>query len=82
MPAVLLKMDHPCFFESNRGGDGFRLYSGFFAFFGLPIFSLGGAMIFSLAGEPTLVRTVSLAPKATSTNAKHDIAPSTLELKR
>ncbi len=33
MPAVLLKMDHPCFFESNRDGDGFRLHSGFFCLF-------------------------------------------------
>jgi len=55
---------------------------GFFAFFGLPVFSLGFAMIFSFARKPTLVGTVSLAPKATPTNAKHDITPSALELKR
>jgi len=55
---------------------------GFFAFFGLPVFSLGFAMIFSFARKATLVGTVSLAPKATPTNAKYDITPSALELKR
>jgi len=55
---------------------------GFFAFFGLPISSLGLAMIFSFAAEPALVTTVSLAPKATPANAKRYIAPSALALKR
>jgi len=58
----------------------FGLTVGFFTFFGLPISSLGLAMIFLSAGEPTLVATVGLAPKATPTNAKCDIAPSAVEL--
>jgi len=59
----------------------FGLAVGFFAFFGLPIFSLGFTMIFSFAKQPTLIGTVSLASKAVPTNAKRYIAPSTLELK-
>ena len=80
MPAALLKMDHPCFFDLSRADDDFRPHSDFFPLFGLPIFSLGFTMIFSLAGESTLIGTVGLAPKATPTNAVCDIAPSTLEL--
>jgi len=53
----------------------------FFTFFGLPVFSLGFAMIFPFAGEATLVGTVSLATKATPTNAKRHITPSALNLK-
>jgi len=53
---------------------------GFFPFFGLPISSLGLAMIFSSAGELTRVTTVGLATKATPTNAKRQIAPPALEL--
>jgi hypothetical protein len=60
----------------------FGLTVGFFAFFGLPIPSLSLAMIFSLAIQPTRVTTVGLAPKATPTNAKYDIAPSASALKR
>jgi len=36
MPAVLLKMDHPCFFDfvdSSRADDDFQLHSGFFCLF-------------------------------------------------
>lgn len=36
MPAALLKMDHPCFFDffcSSRVDDGFRLHSDFFYLF-------------------------------------------------
>lgn len=33
MPAALLKMDHPCFFDSNRVGDGFRPRGGSFYLF-------------------------------------------------
>jgi hypothetical protein len=55
---------------------------GFFAFFGLPISSLGLAMIFSSAAEPTLITAVGLAPEATPANTKRQIAPSTSELKQ
>jgi hypothetical protein len=58
----------------------FGLTVGFFTFFGLPISSLGLAMIFSPARDPALFATVGLAPKATPTNAKCYIAPSALEL--
>jgi hypothetical protein len=60
----------------------FGLTVAFFPFFGLPISSLGLAMIFSSAGKPAPVGTIGLAPKATPTNAKLYIAPSALELKR
>jgi len=33
MPAALLKMDHPCFFDSNRVDDGFRPRGGLFCLF-------------------------------------------------
>jgi len=55
---------------------------GFFTLFGLPVFFLGYAMIFSFAKQPTLIGTVSLAPKTATANAKHDITPSALKLKR
>jgi hypothetical protein len=48
----------------------FSLTVGLFSFFGLPISSLGLAMIFSSAGELTCVTTVGLAPKATPANTK------------
>jgi hypothetical protein len=60
----------------------FGLTVGFFPFFGLPISSLGLAMLFSSAGELALVTTVGLSPKATPTNTKRQIAPSALELKQ
>jgi hypothetical protein len=60
----------------------FGLAVGFFAFFGLPISSLGLAMIFSSAAEPTLIAAVGLAPEATPANTKRQIAPSTSELKQ
>ena len=84
MPAALLKLDHPYFFDfvdSSRVDDDFLLHSGFFAFFSLTVFFLGLAMIFSFAKQPALIGTVSLASKAVPTNAKRYIAPSTLELK-
>ena len=85
MPATLLKIDHPCFFDffdSGRTYDDFSLTVGFFPFFGLPISSLGLAMIFSSAAEPTLIAAVGLAPEATPANTKRQIAPSTSELKQ
>jgi hypothetical protein len=60
----------------------FGLTVGFFSFFGLPISSLGPTMIFSSAGELARVTTVGLAPKATPTNTKRQIAPSASELKQ
>jgi len=60
----------------------FGLAVGFFSFFGLPISSLGLAMIFSSAAEPTLIAAVGLAPEATPANTKRQIAPSTSELKQ
>jgi hypothetical protein len=60
----------------------FGLTVGFFPFFGLPIFSLSLAMIFSSAKQLTLVGTVGLAPKATPANTKRQIAPSTSQLKQ
>jgi hypothetical protein len=60
----------------------FGLTVGLFSFFGLPISSLGLAMIFSFAAKPTLIGTVGLAPKATPANTKRQIAPSTSELKQ
>jgi len=59
----------------------FGLAVALFAFFGLPIFSLGFTMIFSFAKQPTLIGTVSLASKAVSTNAKDNIAPPASTLK-
>ena len=60
----------------------FGLAVGFFAFVGLPIPSLGLAMIFAPAIQPTRITTVGLAAKAAPTNAKYDIAPSASALKR
>jgi len=59
----------------------FGLAVGFFTFFGLSIFSLGLAMIFSPARDPALLATVGLAPKAMPTNAKRYSAPSASDLK-
>jgi hypothetical protein len=53
---------------------------GFFTLFGLPIPSLGLAMIFTLAIQPTGVTTIGLAAKAAPANTKNDIAPSTSAL--
>jgi len=60
----------------------FGLTVGFFAFFALPISSLGLAMIFSSAKQPTLIAAVSLAPEATPANTKRQIAPATAQLKQ
>ncbi len=80
MPAALLKLGHPYFFDfvdSNRADDGFRPRGVLFC----PFRSAGLAMILTPAEQPTLIGTVSLASKAVPTNAKRYIAPSTLELK-
>jgi len=60
----------------------FGLTVGFFTFFGLPISSLGLAMIFTPPRDPAPFATVGLAPKATPTNAKRYRAPSASDLKR
>jgi len=60
----------------------FGLAVGFFALFGLPILSLGLAMIFTSAIQPAGVATIGLAAKAAPANAKNNIAPSASALKR
>ena len=60
----------------------FGLAVGFFTLFGLPIPSLGLAMIFTPAIQPTGGATVGLASKAAPANAKNNIAPSASALKR
>jgi hypothetical protein len=54
---------------------------GFFALFGLPIPSLGLAMMFTPAKQPACVTTIGLAAKAAPANAKDYIAPSASALK-
>jgi len=55
---------------------------GFFTLFGLPIPSLGLAMIFTPTIQAAGGATIGLAPKAAPANAKDYIAPSASALKR
>jgi hypothetical protein len=55
---------------------------GFFALFGLPIPSLGLAMIFAPAIQTAGGATIDLAPKAATANAEKNIAPPASALQR
>jgi len=56
----------------------FSLTVGFFAFFGLAIFSLRLAMVFKLCRVAAFITTICLPFPAASADAKLKIAPSTV----